>query len=119
MNPNLISLNFFIFSDEPNQNNFTEADLARSLLFTISNDVGQIACLYAMMHNLKKVYFGGYFLRNHPLSMHTISYSIKYWSQNKVQALFLRHEGYLGSIGAFLKGAEEWGKFSGLKIFKL
>lgn len=32
--------------------------------------------------------------------------------QGEVQALFLRHEGYLGAIGAFLKGAEqdsEWG----------
>lgn len=27
--------------------------------------------------------------------------------QGEVQALFLRHEGYLGTIGAFLKGAEE------------
>lgn len=34
---------------------YNEADLARSLLFSISNDIGQIACLYAMMHNLKKV----------------------------------------------------------------
>lgn len=34
-----------------------EADAARSLLFTISNDIGQIACLYAMIHNLKKVHF--------------------------------------------------------------
>ncbi|KAL0276032.1 UNVERIFIED_CONTAM: hypothetical protein PYX00_003707 [Menopon gallinae] len=90
------------------ENKFSESDLARSLLFTISNDIGQIACLYAMMHNLKKVYFGGYFLRNHPLSMHTISFSIRYWSQGEVQALFLRHEGYLGAIGAFLKGAEEY-----------
>lgn len=32
-----------------------EADLARSLLLTISNDIGQIASLYAMMHGLKKV----------------------------------------------------------------
>ena len=32
-----------------------EADLARSLLFSISNDIGQIASLYAMMHGLKKV----------------------------------------------------------------
>ncbi|XP_049852310.1 4'-phosphopantetheine phosphatase isoform X1 [Schistocerca gregaria] len=87
---------------------FSEADLARSLLFTISNDIGQIACLYALMHGLNKVYFGGYFLRNHPLSMHTVSYSINYWSKGKVQALFLRHEGYLGAIGAFLKGAEEY-----------
>ncbi|KAI5710818.1 hypothetical protein M8J75_011640 [Diaphorina citri] len=84
----------------------SEADLARSLLFAISNDIGQIASLYAMMHKLKKVYFGGYFLRNHPLSMHTISFSIKYWSKGAVQSLFLRHEGYLGAIGAFLRGAE-------------
>ncbi|MCL4141196.1 UNVERIFIED_CONTAM: hypothetical protein GTU68_000516, partial [Idotea baltica] len=89
------------------QKDFSEADIARSLLFTVSNDIGQIASLYAMLHNLKKVYLGGYFLRNHPVSMHTLSYAIKYWSRGMVQALFLRHEGYLGAIGAFLKGAEE------------
>lgn len=89
---------------------YKEADLARSLLFTISNDIGQIASLYAMSHNLNKVYFGGYFLRNHPLSMHTVSYSINYWSKGTVQSLFLRHEGYLGAIGAFLKGAEMCGE---------
>uniref|UniRef100_A0A023F3Z0 4'-phosphopantetheine phosphatase n=2 Tax=Triatoma infestans TaxID=30076 RepID=A0A023F3Z0_TRIIF len=92
------------------QINYSDADVARSLLFTISNDIGQIASLYAMIHNLKKVYFGGYFLRNHPLSMHTISFSINYWSKGKVQSLFLRHEGYLGAIGAFLKGAEQCGE---------
>ena len=27
--------------------------------------------------------------------------------QGDIQALFLRHEGYLGAIGAFLKGTEE------------
>ncbi|XP_046667843.1 4'-phosphopantetheine phosphatase [Homalodisca vitripennis] len=85
----------------------SEEDVARSLLFTISNDIGQIACLYAMMHKLNKIYFGGYFLRNHPLSMHTISFSINFWSRGSVQSRFLRHEGYLGAIGAFLKGAEE------------
>lgn len=34
---------------------FSEADIARSLLFTVSNDIGQIASLYAMLHGLKKV----------------------------------------------------------------
>jgi len=34
-----------------------EADLARSLLFAISNDIGQIASLYSMLHNLKKALF--------------------------------------------------------------
>ena len=41
--------------------------------------------------------------------MHTISFAINYWSRGAVQALFLRHEGYLGAIGAFLLGAEECG----------
>ena len=38
--------------------------------------------------------------------MHTISYAINYWSKGEVHANFLRHEGYLGAIGAFLKGAD-------------
>lgn len=88
---------------------FSESDIARSLLFMISNDIGQIASLYALMHGLDRAYFGGYFLRGHPLSMHTISFAINYWSKGKVRASFLRHEGYLGAIGAFLKGASEYG----------
>lgn len=60
---------------------FSEEDIARSLLFTVSNDIGQISCLYAMMHGLNRIYFGGYFLRGHPLSMHSISYAINFWSQ--------------------------------------
>jgi type II pantothenate kinase len=35
--------------------------------------------------------------------MHTLSYAIKFWSQGTKQAYFLRHEGYLGAIGAFLR----------------
>jgi len=70
------------------QPKFSEADLARSLLFTISNDIGHIASLYATVYNMDKVYFGGYFLRNHPLSMHTISYSIKYWSHVSLYVYF-------------------------------
>lgn len=61
--------------------NFNESDIARSLLFMISNDIGQIASLYALMHGLTRVYFGGYFLRGHPLSMHTVSFAINYWSK--------------------------------------
>lgn len=39
--------------------------------------------------------------------MDVLSRSVNYWSDNKIKALFLRHEGYLGTIGAFLKGAEQ------------
>uniref|UniRef100_A0A4W4FU62 4'-phosphopantetheine phosphatase n=1 Tax=Electrophorus electricus TaxID=8005 RepID=A0A4W4FU62_ELEEL len=86
---------------------FSKEDMAKSLLHMISNDIGQLACLYARLHNLSRVYFGGFFIRGHPVTMHTITYSINYFTKGEVQALFLRHEGYLGAIGAFLKGAEE------------
>ncbi|XP_076863917.1 4'-phosphopantetheine phosphatase isoform X5 [Brachyhypopomus gauderio] len=86
---------------------FSKEDMAKSLLHMISNDIGQLACLYARLHNLNRVYFGGFFIRGHPVTMHTITYSINYFTKGEVQALFLRHEGYLGAIGAFLKGAEE------------
>ena len=39
--------------------------------------------------------------------MHTMTYSINYWSKGEIQALFLRHEGYLCAIGAFLAGMEQ------------
>uniref|UniRef100_A0A8C3G7E8 4'-phosphopantetheine phosphatase n=1 Tax=Cyclopterus lumpus TaxID=8103 RepID=A0A8C3G7E8_CYCLU len=86
---------------------FPKEDMAKSLLHMISNDIGQLACLYAKLHNLSRVYFGGFFIRGHPVTMHTITYSINFFTKGEVQALFLRHEGYLGAIGAFLKGAEE------------
>ncbi|XP_075881225.1 4'-phosphopantetheine phosphatase isoform X2 [Nelusetta ayraudi] len=86
---------------------FSKEDMAKSLLHMISNDIGQLACLYAKLHNLSRVYFGGFFIRGHPVTMHTITYSINFFTKGEVQALFLRHEGYLGAIGAFLKGAED------------
>ncbi|KAK6641070.1 hypothetical protein RUM44_012769 [Polyplax serrata] len=99
---------------ESGQKKFSEADIARSLLFTVLNSIGQVASLYATMHNVNKVYFGGYFLRNNPLNMEVLSRSVNYWGDNKIRALFLRHEGYLGTVGAFLKGAEHWQKESSI-----
>ncbi|KAI9592048.1 fumble-domain-containing protein [Syncephalis fuscata] len=82
---------------------FNNADVARSLLFMISNNIGQIAYLNARAHNLTRIYFGGYFIRGHAVTMGTLSYAIKFWSAGSMQAFFLRHEGYLGAVGAFLK----------------
>ena len=64
---------------------FREEDIARSLLLSISNDIGQISYLQAKLHNLKKIYFGGYFIRGHPITMHTITYAINYWSKVSLQ----------------------------------
>ena len=43
--------------------------------------------------------------------MNTLSYAIKFWSNGEKKAFFLRHEGYLGAVGAFLKHQpRNWGR---------
>lgn len=68
-----------------------------------SNNIGQIAYLQSEKHDLERIYFGGSFIRGHQQTIHTLSYAIKFWSKGAKQAFFLRHEGYLGAVGAFLK----------------
>ncbi|KAI3638913.1 hypothetical protein MIR68_003411 [Amoeboaphelidium protococcarum] len=80
------------------------SDVAKSLLFMVSNNIGQIAYLNAKVHNVKNIYFGGSYIRGHPETMRTLSFAVKYWSNSSMQAYFLRHESYLGALGAYLKG---------------
>lgn len=90
---------------------FSSADISRSLLYAISNNIGQLAFLQSQIHDLAHIYFGGSFIRGHPQTMNTLSYAIKFWSKGAKQAYFLRHEGYLGSVGAFLKRQpRNWGR---------
>lgn len=77
----------------------------------VSNTIGQIAYLNARIHGIERIYFGGSYIRNHTITMQTLAYAINYWSKGSMKALFLRHEGteilnigYLGAVGAFLKG---------------
>ena len=90
---------------------FSSADVSRSLLYAISNNIGQIAYLQSQIHGLSHIYFGGSFIRGHPQTMNTLSYAIRFWSKGASQAYFLRHEGYLGAVGAFLKRQpRNWGR---------
>ena len=76
-----------------------------------SYNIGQIAYLQSCKHNLEHIYFGGSFIRGHRQTMNTLSYAIDYWSNGEKQAYFLRHEGYLGAVGAFLKRQpRNWGR---------
>uniref|UniRef100_A0A0B7K333 Pantothenate kinase n=1 Tax=Bionectria ochroleuca TaxID=29856 RepID=A0A0B7K333_BIOOC len=100
----------------PSNAPFTGPDISRSLLYAISNNIGQIAYLQSQIHNLSNIYFGGSFIRGHRQTMNTLSYAIKFWSKGEKQAYFLRHEGYLGSVGAFLKRQpRNWGRRGSLE----
>jgi pantothenate kinase len=37
--------------------------------------------MHAKRYDLKRVFFGGFFIRGHPYTMETISFAIKFWSQ--------------------------------------
>ncbi|MCJ1384259.1 hypothetical protein MMC17_007375 [Xylographa soralifera] len=90
---------------------FRPEDISRSLLYAISNNIGQIAYLQSEKHDLEHIYFGGSFIRGHRQTMNTLSYAIRFWSEGKKKAYFLRHEGYLGAVGAFLKRQpRNWGR---------
>ncbi|TVY23809.1 Pantothenate kinase [Lachnellula hyalina] len=94
---------------------FSSSDVSRSLLYAISNNIGQIAYLQSEKHSLSTIYFGGSFIRGHRQTMNTLSYAIKFWSNGEKKAYFLRHEGYLGAVGAFLKRQpRDWGRRNSL-----
>jgi len=102
--------------DDEQVEGFKIQDMARSLLYAISNNIGQIAYLQSEKHDLQHIYFGGSFIRGHTQTMNTLSYAIKFWSKGQKQAYFLRHEGYLGSVGAFLKRQpKNWGRRNSLE----
>ncbi|CAI4431394.1 CBM_collapsed_G0016950.mRNA.1.CDS.1 [Saccharomyces cerevisiae] len=84
---------------------FKNPDICKSLLFAISNNIGQIAYLQAKINNIQNIYFGGSYTRGHLTTMNTLSYAINFWSQGSKQAFFLKHEGYLGAMGAFLSAS--------------
>ncbi|GFP92357.1 pantothenate kinase 2 [Phtheirospermum japonicum] len=62
----------------------------------------QISYLNALRFGLKRIFFGGFFIRGHAYTMDTISFAVHFWSKGQAQAMFLRHEGFLGAIGAFM-----------------
>lgn len=80
-------------------------DMARALLMMITGNIGQVAYLNAVIHRATHIYFVGNFLRHNKISCRRLAYAIDYWSAGKMEALFLEHEGYFGSLGAFLNSS--------------
>ncbi|KAJ6411767.1 hypothetical protein OIU84_008363 [Salix udensis] len=76
-------------------------DISLSLLRMISYNIGQISYLNALRFGLKRIFFGGFFIRGHAYTMDTISFRCSFLVR-EAQAMFLRHEGFLGALGAFM-----------------
>ncbi|KAJ4711093.1 Pantothenate kinase 2 [Melia azedarach] len=89
-------------SDNKELEDYKPEDVARSLLRMISNNIGQISYLNALQFGLKRIFFGGFFIRGHEYTMDTISVAVNFWSKGEAKAMFLHHEGFLGAMGAFM-----------------
>ncbi|BAT74682.1 pantothenate kinase 1 [Vigna umbellata] len=89
-------------SDNREREDYKPEDIARSLLRMISNNIGQISYLNALRFGLKRIFFGGFFIRKHPFTMDTLSVAVNFWSKGEAKAMFLRHEGFLGAVGSFM-----------------
>ncbi|CDS37703.1 pantothenate kinase 4 [Echinococcus multilocularis] len=101
----VIASSFGLAARRPNETR-RPADMVKALLVAISNNIGQLACLYALQNGVGRILFGGFFIRGHRLTMEVISFAVNYWSNGALKAMFLRHEGYLGAVGAFMKASQ-------------
>eukprot|EP00794_Sanderia_malayensis_P002825 gene2825-3265_t len=72
------------FKDHFEKKNVSPCDVVKSLLHMICNDIGQISSLYAQLHGLKRLFFGG-----------------------RTEGTFLEARRIFRAVGAFLKGVEE------------
>lgn len=81
---------------------FSKASVLRSLLFMFANNTAQIASLNAQRFGLKHIYFTGSFIRDHPDTLSNLAFGIYFWSNGEIEPRFLKHEGYVGALGAYL-----------------
>ncbi|KAF6165295.1 hypothetical protein GIB67_042711 [Kingdonia uniflora] len=83
-------------------------DISLSLLLMITYNIALLSYLVAQHFGLKRIFFGGFFIRDNAYTMEAISNAVRYWrnffcgSNGQAEALFLRHEGFLGALGAFM-----------------
>jgi pantothenate kinase len=78
-------------------------------MLMLSNNIAQIASLEVnLIYNLQankwnatQTFFAGGFIRNNPIIWSKIDFGMEYWTNNKTKAMFVRHDGYLGAVGAF------------------
>lgn len=86
-----------------------DADIAKALIQMTAQNITQLALLVSQARGIQRVVFTGNFLRRNRIALQIVSYSLAKWSALSsggkgplTEALFLRHEGFFGAMGAFL-----------------
>eukprot|EP00271_Cylindrocystis_brebissonii_P014244 TRINITY_DN35541_c0_g1_i1.p1 TRINITY_DN35541_c0_g1~~TRINITY_DN35541_c0_g1_i1.p1 ORF type:complete len:948 (+),score=121.11 TRINITY_DN35541_c0_g1_i1:223-3066(+) len=77
-------------------------DMAKAALLMVTNNVGSLAMLHARPAGVRNILFAGSFLDGNKVAMRLLSVAVDFWSKGEMRAVFLRHEGHAGAIGALL-----------------
>jgi len=80
----------------------TPEHLAKAVLLMITNNIGSIAMLHARAAGVDHVLFTGSFLHGNKVAMRLLTVAMEFWSKSLIKAIFLRHEGHAGAVGAML-----------------
>ncbi|CAM6129359.1 unnamed protein product [Calypogeia fissa] len=80
--------------------------LAKAALLMVTNNIGSIAMLHARNAGVRSIMFTGSFLHNNKLAMRLLAVAMEFWSEGNMKAVFLRHEGHAGAMGALLSALE-------------
>lgn len=72
---------------------YEPADIALALCRMVSYNIGQLAFLNAQRYGMKRVFFGGFFIRGLQYTMETISFAINFWSKVRGSSGPLKHLG--------------------------
>ena len=85
---------------------FRREDIAKSLLNMVAYNIANVAYLAGKLQKLNQVCFVGNFIRGYDYTMDRISFAMNYWSEGTAEALFLKHDGYFGALGALFEKSQ-------------
>lgn len=73
----------------------------------ISFNIGQLAYLTSVIHDIDDIYFVGNYIRDNNIGKEKITFAVDLMSQSQKRPLFMTYDGYMGAIGAFLEEFKE------------
>ena len=79
--PAEVAAHLQVVSSDRGLEDYEPADLALALCRMVSYNIGHLAYLNAMRYNLRRVIFGGFYIRGHSYTMTTLSFAIRFWSK--------------------------------------
>eukprot|EP00656_Telonema_subtile_P009995 TRINITY_DN14761_c0_g1_i2.p1 TRINITY_DN14761_c0_g1~~TRINITY_DN14761_c0_g1_i2.p1 ORF type:complete len:457 (+),score=116.98 TRINITY_DN14761_c0_g1_i2:145-1515(+) len=103
----------------PPEEQVQDSDVCQALCSMVAQNICQIAHLNAKLHAMPRIFFTGGFLRHNGLAMQRIVQQMGRWNESwnslgapntsdePVEPVFFKHEGFFGAVGSFVQTERE------------